>query len=180
VTRAAFLDRDGVLNEVRVEHGVPHPPNSADDLVVLPGVADACRRLRRGGFLLVVVTNQPDVARGTQSLGTVNEINDTLRQVLPLDAIYVCPHDDKDACNCRKPAPGLLLAAAAELEIDLALSTMIGDRWRDIEAGRRAGCATVHIDRDYAERRPTAADLTVRSLPEAVPWLLGRAPPPVG
>ena len=172
MSRAAFLDRDGVLNAAVLSDGVPHPPRSADQLMILPGVPEACRRLREAGLLLVVVTNQPDVARGTQSLQRVGEINEALRQDLDLDAVYVCPHDDADHCPCRKPAPGLLTTASAELGIDLRRSAMIGDRWRDIEAGRRAGCTTVHVDRSYAEQRPVGADLTVRSLLDAVPWLV--------
>ena len=169
--RAVFLDRDGVLNRGHLVDGVPRPPDSVADLELLPGVEDACRTLHEAGLLLIVVTNQPDIARGTQTPEAVEAINRELMARLPLDEIRVCPHDD-DECECRKPAPGMLLDAAREHEIDLASSVMVGDRWRDVEAGRRAGCRTVFIDSGYPERPPEEPDLTVRELGEAVPWIL--------
>jgi D-glycero-D-manno-heptose 1,7-bisphosphate phosphatase len=170
--RAVFLDRDGVLNRAKVVDGRPHPPASVAELEVLPGVEDACRQLGEAGLLLIVVTNQPDVARGTQTIEEVEALNDALATRLPLGEIRVCPHDDDDGCECRKPAPGMLLDAAAEHEIDLANSVMVGDRWRDVEAGRRAGCKTVFVDAGYSERPPDAPDLVVGDLGEAVPWIL--------
>jgi D-glycero-D-manno-heptose 1,7-bisphosphate phosphatase len=170
--RAVFLDRDGVLNRARVVDGVPHPPDSVKDLELLPGVEEACRRLREAGLLLIVVTNQPDVARGAQTLEEVEALNRELSSRLPLDEIRVCPHDDGDACQCRKPAPGMLLDAARDRGIDLERSVMVGDRWRDVEAGRRAGCKTIFIDWGYSERAPEAPDLIVQQLDEAVPWIL--------
>lgn len=170
--QAVFLDRDGVLNRARVVDGKPHPPESVEELELLPGVEEACRRLHDAGLLLIVVTNQPDVARGTQTMAAVETLNRELSTRLPLDEIRICPHDDADGCDCRKPSPGMLLDAAREHEIDLEGSVMVGDRWRDIEAGRRAGCATVFIDSGYSERPPEAPDLIARRLDEAVPWIL--------
>ncbi len=170
--RAVFLDRDGVLNRANVVDGVPHPPASLAELELLPGVKDACRRLHEAGLLLIVVTNQPDVARGTQTIDAVDALNSELAARLPLDEIRVCPHDDADGCDCRKPAPGMLLDAAREHGIELAKSVMVGDRWRDVEAGRRAGCKTVFVAAGYSERPPESPDLTVRGLGEAVPWIL--------
>jgi D-glycero-D-manno-heptose 1,7-bisphosphate phosphatase len=170
---AVFLDRDGVLNETVVIGGRPHPPASVDDLVVRPDTIEACMRLHDAGLLLVVVTNQPDIARGRQTLEGVEAINSELRRRLPLDDVRVCPHDDKDHCACRKPAPGLLVDGAAAWNIDLGQSVMVGDRWRDVEAGRRAGCSVVLIQRDYVEKSGHAdADLVVAALHEAVPWIL--------
>jgi D-glycero-D-manno-heptose 1,7-bisphosphate phosphatase len=120
---------------------------------------------------VVVVTNQPDVARGRQSDEEAREINRVLERWIELDAVYMCPHDDTDNCSCRKPAPGLLLKAARELGLDLSRSFMVGDRWRDVEAGRRAGCKTVHIDRRYSEPQPERADLVTSSLGGAVSWI---------
>jgi D-glycero-D-manno-heptose 1,7-bisphosphate phosphatase len=171
VRPAAFLDRDGVLNRPKVVDGRPYPPDSVAELELLDGVEAACSELHDAGLALVVVSNQPDVARGTRTLEEVEAINDELRRLLPLDQIRICPHDD-DACACRKPAPGMLLDAAAELEIDLERSVMVGDRWRDIEAGKSANCATVFLDWGYSERPPEDPDLIVRSLGEAVPWIL--------
>jgi D-glycero-D-manno-heptose 1,7-bisphosphate phosphatase len=170
--RAVFLDRDGVLNRAVVREGRPHPPVTLQDLEILPGVAEACVTLKRAGLRLVVVSNQPDVGRGTQPLHVVNEMNLALQRRLGLDDVRVCPHDDGDRCDCRKPAPGMLLAAARQWDISLPASVMVGDRWRDVESGKRAGCKTVFIDYGYDEQRPESPDLTVRSLAEAVPWIL--------
>ena len=170
--RAVFLDRDGVLNRALVRGGKPHPPATLAELEVLPGVAEACARLRAAGRQLIVVTNQPDVARGTQDRGAVDALNAALRERLPLDEIRVCPHDDADRCTCRKPLPGLLLEAAQAHGLSLPGSVMVGDRWRDIECGQRAGCRTVFVDHGYAERRPDSPDLVVDSLAAAVPWIL--------
>lgn len=169
--RAVFLDRDGVLNAAVVRDGVPYPPRSVDEVEILPGVYDACTRLRAAGFELVVVTNQPDIARGTQTLEAVRRINDALLAALPLDEVVICPHDDSDGCDCRKPRPGMLVAAAQRRGIDLSASFMVGDRWRDIEAGIRAGCRTLLIDRDYDERS-VRADVSVIDLGKAVVWIL--------
>jgi len=172
---AVFLDRDGVINAAVVRGGKPYPPASAAELEILPGVAEALAALRRAGYALVVVTNQPDVARGAQTRAAVDAIHARLAAELPLDAIRACFHDDADRCACRKPAPGLLLDAARELELDLAASVMVGDRWRDIEAGRAAGCRTVFINHHYAERQPAEFDVELGSLAEAAGWILGHS-----
>jgi len=171
--RAVFLDRDGVVNHAMVRDGKPYPPANLAELEIPDDVPAALRALRSAGFLLIGVTNQPDVVRGTQTRAMVKTLNAALCARLPLDEIRVCYHDDADQCDCRKPAPGLLLQAAQAHGIDLAASFMIGDRWKDIEAGRRAGCRTVHIEGMYAEvwgdARP---DARVRSLREAAQWIL--------
>jgi len=175
--KAVFLDRDGVLNRAIVRDGRPYPPASLDEFELLPGVAEACAALRAAGYLLILTTNQPDVARGKQTMAGVAAMNQVAVGSLHLDACEVCPHDDADACACRKPEPGLLTAAARAYDIDLASSFMVGDRWRDIEAGRRAGCRTVFIDRGYWERRPATFDFSAAGLPEGVNWILaGRVP----
>lgn len=168
---AVFLDRDGVLTEAFVGDGVPTPPRSLAEFRVLPGVAEACADLRRAGFVLVMVTNQPDIARGRQTRAGVDRLNERLRSLVPLDEIRVCPHDDADACACRKPQPGLLLSAAELLNLDLGRSASVGDRWRDIEAARRAGVKAIHVQRHYDERAPVGADVTVANLPEAAAWI---------
>src|SRR5262249_10949838 len=121
------------------------------------------------GLLLLVVTNQPDIARGAQNVTVVDEMNAKLKRELPLDEILVCPHDDADRCNCRKPLPGLMLQAATKYGVDLKRSFLVGDRWRDIDAGSAAGCATILIDFSYEERAPSAEpDIRVSSLEAAV------------
>lgn len=178
---AVFFDRDGVLNEAIVRNGRAFSPTSPSELVVLPEVAPACRSLRSEGFVLIVVTNQPELARGGTDAQTVEAIHARLRSQLPLDGIYVCPHDDDHHCSCRKPAPGLLLNAAVDHGIDLRRSFLVGDRWRDIEAGRRSGCRTIFINRGYRERRPVGADAEVKDLAEATAWiLLAKREVPIG
>lgn len=169
---AVFLDRDGVLNAAVVIEGRPYPPRTVAETALLPGVEEACAALRGEGFALVCITNQPDIARGTATREAVDAINAHLQQRLHLDAVAVCPHDDADACDCRKPQPGLILRAAAQLGADLERSVVVGDRWRDVEAGRRAGCATVFVDHGYDERRPEAPDAVAGSLAEAVPMII--------
>jgi D-glycero-D-manno-heptose 1,7-bisphosphate phosphatase len=173
--RAIFLDRDGVLNRAITRNGMPHPPDTPGDVEILPGVASALERLKQAGFLLVGITNQPDVARGRVSREVVQAINASLLAALPLEDILVCYHDDADGCRCRKPQPGLLIEASLRFGIHVASSFMVGDRWRDIEAGRAAGCRTVFIDCAYAEPAPAGADHVSGSLPEAAEWILSVA-----
>jgi len=145
-------------------------------LRIIPGTAEALFRLKEHGFLLLVVTNQPDVARGIQKREVAEEIGHRLRAELPLDGVLTCYHDDEDNCDCRKPRPGLMLRAAQRYGVELNRSYLIGDRWRDIDAGANAGCKTIWIDRGYAEPQPTLPpDARVRSLPEAVDWILTQA-----
>ena len=174
--RAVFLDRDGVLNRAIVRDGKPYPPGSLEDLAILPEAAPALARLKALEFLLLVVSNQPDVARGTQDRRQVEIMNAALAGALPIDEFFVCYHDDSAACDCRKPAPGLILRAARRHGVDLSHSFMIGDRWRDVAAGQRAGVRTVFIDYHYDERQPEPpADVTVLNLTEAVDWIVARA-----
>jgi D-glycero-D-manno-heptose 1,7-bisphosphate phosphatase len=168
---AVFLDRDGVLNEVSMRDGTPIPPPSAAELRIIDGVPEACARLRDLGFVLVVVTNQPDIARGTQTTDEVDRMHASLRQRLALDDIVVCPHDDADECHCRKPKPGMFLDAARRLNLDLRLSIGVGDRWRDVEAARNAGVPAIYIQRGYGERPAVGAVATAASLLEALPFI---------
>lgn len=165
--RAVFLDRDGVLNGVLLDNGKPHPPKSLEDLVILPGVEEAIRIFRKLELELIVVTNQPDVARGFVTSESVNLIHEYLRNKLGIKHFYSCLHDDSDACTCRKPLPGLILQAAELIGIDLAGSFMVGDRWRDVEAGTMAGCICYFIDYSYSERRPNDPFVSVKSLLDA-------------
>jgi len=152
VRRAAFLDRDGVLNRLRLENGVLRPPANAEGLELLPHVPEALALLADRGLLLVVVTNQPGVARGTLVRDDLDAIHARLRSLLPLHDVFACDHDDGGGCACRKPLPGLLLQAAALHAIDLPRSFMIGDRWKDVAAGRAAGCTTFLLPQPHSER----------------------------
>jgi D-glycero-D-manno-heptose 1,7-bisphosphate phosphatase len=170
---AIFLDRDGVINKAFVRDGKPCSPSNQKELEILPGVPEALRDLKSQGYKLIVVTNQPDVARGRQSIEALEAIHKDLRSKLPLDDIFACVHTDKDNCDCRKPLPGMLLEAAKKHNIDMAASYMVGDRWKDIEAGYNAGCRTILIDYGYSERRSERVpDHIVKSLREAADWII--------
>lgn len=169
---AVFLDRDGVINHASVRDGVSYPPQSAAEFRLMPGVEEACRRLRQAGYPLVVVTNQPDMARGSQTRERVEEINDLVRRCVPVLDILTCYHDNADGCGCRKPKPGLLLLAAERWGIDLRTSFMVGDRWSDIQAGQAAGCASILIERGDCGRERCQPDWIASDLPEAADIIL--------
>jgi len=153
--RAVFLDRDGTLNQAFIRDGVSHPPHRLEDLHILPGVPEALDALKAAGFALYVITNQPDVARGQAAEADVAAINAALAQRLPmLDAVFCCLHDDTDRCTCRKPLPGMLLQAAETHGVDLGGSFVVGDSWRDTEAGLQAGCRTIQLRVDGVAERP--------------------------
>jgi D-glycero-D-manno-heptose 1,7-bisphosphate phosphatase len=170
--KAVFLDRDGVLNRAVLRDGRPYPPACLGELELLPGVREACVALLHAGYLLVMVTNQPDIARGTQTQAAVDQMNAWIASELHLDDVRMCPHDDRDACACRKPKPGLITSAARDGSIDLDHSFLVGDRWRDIEAGRQAGVRTVLIDYGYREKRASEPTCTVQNLAQAADWIL--------
>jgi len=169
---AVFLDRDGVLNRAVVRNGRPYPPDTLDDFVLLPGVREATAALHEAGYLLVVATNQPDVATGKQDRAVVEAMHDRLRAELPLTAVYACYEVDGPACTDYKPKPGMLLKAARDHGIDLPSSHMVGDRWRDVGAGRAAGCRTFFIDCGYDEPLRAPPDHIVASLAEAAAIIL--------
>jgi D-glycero-D-manno-heptose 1,7-bisphosphate phosphatase len=171
--RAVFLDRDGVLVIPTVRDGRSYAPTSLDGFHIYPDARESLDRLKRAGFRLVVATNQPDVGNGRVRREVVEEMHERMRAALPVDAIKVCYHSRKDACACRKPLPGMLIEAAAELHIEPRESYMVGDRASDVGAGSAAGCRTVFIDRGYTtEPPPTNTDRIVRSLGEAAEWIL--------
>lgn len=172
--RAVFLDRDGTLNHAVVRKGKSYPPATVDEFQLLTGVLDATAALKAEGYLLIVVTNQPDVGAGRQRRDVVEAMHVKLHSLLPIDEIRVCYHTEGEGCACRKPAPGMILGAAAAWHIDLAASFMIGDRWRDVDAGRAAGCRTVFIRNRYDEHQPEASDATVDSLCEAADLILSK------
>ena len=174
LTRAVFLDRDGVINRALERDAKPYPPTSLAEFEILPGVPEACAKLKQAGFLLVIATNQPDVGRDTLAKSVVDSIHAHLCRVLPIDRVEVCYHPGKGAsdCDCRKPKPGMLLRAARELGIDLARSWMVGDRWRDVDCGHAAGCRTVFIDYGYDEALRQMPDYRVKNLTEAAQVIL--------
>ncbi len=174
---AVFLDRDGTLNAPLIRDGKPYPPATADEFVLLDGVAEGCRALKSAGYVLVVATNQPDVGRGTQSRAAVEAMHARLLELAPIDRVEVCyaPGGENPPDPNRKPQPGMVLNAAREMDLDLSRSWMIGDRWRDIDCGAHAGLKTIFIDWGYDEKLRAQPDFTVRSFVEAVRIVL--APP---
>lgn len=175
VRAAVFLDRDGVINRPLIRGGKPYPPASLEEFELLPGVVEACRRLKAAGYLLVVATNQPDVGRGTLPRAAVEAIHAQMCQLLPLDRVEVCyaAGGEEPPDECRKPRPGMLRRAARELGLDLGRSWMVGDRWRDIDCGHAAGCRTIFLDHGYDEALRQAPDFRVKSLAEAADLILG-------
>ena len=172
MTSAVFLDRDGVLVREIVVDGVALAPLRIEDFFIVDEAAPQVERLRRAGFQCVVFTNQPEIARGLLPPGTLEEMHRRLSQVTAVDDILVCPHVDPDACTCRKPRPGMLLEAAERAGIDLRQSFVVGDRWRDIDAGRTVGCYSILIDRPYSNC--ATADASVADLTSAVDLVLDR------
>lgn len=174
MSAAVFLDRDGVISRSDVRDGRPYAPTRVADFEILPGVPDAVASLKHEGFAVIVVTNQPDVTTGKQTRETVSAMHDQLRAAVRVDDIKVCYCTDAENCARRKPLPGMLLEAAREHELDLQSSFMVGDRWRDMEAGAAAGCSTVFIDRGYEEKLPQRYDYRAGDLPDAVEWIISK------
>ena len=174
--RAVFLDRDGVINRVVVHNGMPYPPSHVEEFELYEDVSDGCARLKAANLLLVVITNQPDVGRGTQSREAVEAMNLKMQSALPsLDRIEICYHAGErygEPCGCRKPRPGMIVRAAAELNIDPKRSYVIGDRWRDIDCAHAAGCRAIFIQRGYKETLREPPDFTVANFNDAVSAVL--------
>jgi D-glycero-D-manno-heptose 1,7-bisphosphate phosphatase len=170
-TKAIFLDADGVLNIAIIKDGKPVAPTSLAELKIPDEVKPSLMRLKVAGYLLICVTNKPDIARGLMTQADVDSIYAKIRQDLPLDDVFICYVEESD---CYKPKPGLLLTAKNKYDIELTLSYMIGDRWSDVKAGQNAGCKTIWIDRGYInEKQPDPpADYTAQSLAEATQWIL--------
>lgn len=171
--RAIFLDRDGVINRAFVRNGKSFPPSSIEEVEILPHVKTAINNLKEAGYMLIVVSNQPDVATGKTPRSVVEEINKFLGDNLSIDEFRICYHSDKDGCNCRKPKFGSLTDAAQEHHIDLNKSFMVGDRWSDIEAGNAVGCITFFINYKYKEKQPESPNFIVSSLAEAAKIIIG-------
>jgi D-glycero-D-manno-heptose 1,7-bisphosphate phosphatase len=173
MNKAVFLDRDGVINKAKVLNGLPYPPNNLDELFIIEGVPEAIELLLNSNYVVVVVTNQPDVARGTVEREKIESINLEISKRTGVRNFYTCFHDDSDDCSCRKPKPGLLIDAARDYGLDLKSSFMIGDRWRDVSAGQAVGSRCFFIDYGYLEKSPKMPFKKVSSLLDAVHLILG-------
>jgi D-glycero-D-manno-heptose 1,7-bisphosphate phosphatase len=168
---AVFIDRDGIINKVFIRNGLPYPPKNIEELTILDGVTEAIKKLKLNDILPIVVTNQPDVSRGIIKKSEVENINKLISNLTGIEFFFTCFHDESDNCPCRKPKPGLL-RAADQLNIDLNKSFMVGDRWKDIEAGQAAGCTNFYLDNSYLEKKPNLPFVRVSSLYEAVKEIL--------
>ena len=169
--KAIFLDRDGVLNKAIVKNRKPYPPSNIEELEILPGVYEGLQLLRHAGFKLIVISNQPDVVRGVTNIDIVDEINNSISKQLKVDEIICCFHDDCDNCECRKPKPGMILQAVKKWDIDLSISYLIGDRWRDIQTAKNIGLTSILINYDYNEKK-IEADFECSNLEEAANFIL--------
>lgn len=164
--KCVFFDRDGVVIEPKIIDRKPYSVNNLGQVHIYCGIRDTMAMLMKMGYLVFMVTNQPNISRGTQSLEAVNEINQFLLDNLPIDEVFMCIHSDEDKCECRKPKPGLLLQANDKYDIDFSKSFLIGDRWKDIDAGYAVGCTTILIDRDYDEKWSFHTDFVIKDISE--------------
>jgi D-glycero-D-manno-heptose 1,7-bisphosphate phosphatase len=167
--RAIFFDRDGIINKAIIKDNKPYSPKDFTELDLVVGIRQLINCLK-SEYLIFVITNQPEIARGNQTMEEVESINSHLASQLSIDGFLICPHDDEDMCECRKPKPGLILWAAEKYNIDLNKSWVIGDRWRDILAGNNAGCRTIFVNYGYDETQPldrnVKPNFTVKSINE--------------
>lgn len=167
---AVFIDRDGVVNQVVFRNGQPASPRTLEEFIWVEGIQEAVIRLKAASLYVFVITNQPDIARSKLNPIVLEQISNTIRQSLLIDDILVCPHDDSDNCACRKPRPGMLISLAAQSQIDLPSSFVIGDSWKDMAAGKSAGCQTILIDRQY--NAGTEADFKAANVLDATDIIL--------
>jgi len=154
--KAVFLDRDGVINHTVFRRGAQRAPQDLSEWAWVEGVHETLHSLAQRGYTLVVCTNQPDVSRGWQTREQVDAFHELIVAELPIARVYACFHDNAADCACRKPRPGMLQMASQELGLDLRQSFMIGDRVSDIEAGKAAGCRTIHLRHTEDEPRSEA------------------------
>lgn len=172
MTNAVFLDRDGVINQPIIVDNKPYAPRSEKDFVVYPYVAQALEKIVLKGYLIFVVTNQPDIGNGMLSVEALERMHSSL-SYLPITKILYCPHSQNEGCFCRKPRPGMLLSLAEEFELNLQNSILVGDRLSDMDAAKAAGCKSIFIERGYTETsmREVNADAICENLEKAVGFM---------
>ena len=165
--KAIFLDRDGVINEVVFHKSdKPSSPWNFNEFKLLPHVKEPLAEFTKMGYLLFIISNQPDISRGFIEKGITEKISRIIYDKYPIKEIMICPHDDHHNCNCRKPNPGMILELSKKYNIDLKKSFLIGDNWKDIEAGQRAGVITILIN--YPYNKSVKTDYRVKNLVSAV------------
>ena len=170
--KAVFLDRDGVINRGFIIDGKSYAPRKIEDFKLLPLVIQSVEKLINNGFLVIVITNQPDIANGLLDIETLNLMHEKLRTKLKVTDIYFCPHSKNENCECRKPKPGMIVAAAQKYKINFFKSFLVGDRASDIEAGKKVGCRLIFINRNYKEPKPISQEKTVNNLKSATNYIL--------
>jgi D-glycero-D-manno-heptose 1,7-bisphosphate phosphatase len=171
--KAFFFDRDGVINKAKLIQNKPHPPSSIEELELTSGIERLINFLVLKNYLIIVITNQPDIARGTKKKSEDKKINDYLMSKLKINKIYVCYHDNVDNCNCRKPKIGNIIAAKNFYNINMEKSFFIGDRRSDILAGNKSGCKSIFIDYNYDEEKPVNYFLHAMTINDVHKKLLG-------
>ena len=170
--RAVFLDRDGVLSKVYVKNGKGFAAKKLKDFKLFYGSKESVRKLKLAGFMVIVVTNQPDVGNKLITKITLKKMHDKLKKITNVDAIYTCIHSQSANCYCRKPKPGMILTAAKKYKINLKKSFMAGDRLSDILAGKKAKCRSIFLDKKYFEKKPKYQEATFNNLPQAANYIL--------
>lgn len=172
MNKAFFFDRDGIINKANVINNIPYSPFSINKIILTDGISDVLNCCRKAGYLTIVLTNQPNCARGIQTKEEIDKINLYIEEILPIDKIYTCYHDDYSNCNCRKPKIGLFLQAQKDYNIDFLLSYMVGDRKKDIDAGINAGCKTIFVDYNYDCEKPINSNFTINSIKDLLKFNL--------
>lgn len=163
-----------MLNRLVKRNGRSGSPLRLEEFALLPGAEAAVAALKQAGLLVIVVTNQPEVARRQLAPTELERMHAELRRSVPVDAIYTCPHEDADGCLCRKPKPGLLLRARDDWQINLAESYLVGDGRKDIEAGHAAGCVTFFIGSGSVDASASGTRFVVTDLPTAARLIAAR------
>jgi D-glycero-D-manno-heptose 1,7-bisphosphate phosphatase len=169
--KAIFLDRDGVINKLIIRDGKAQAPYSLSEFALYEGVENALKIIKSAGYLAIIVTNQPDVARGWVTKESVELINNKILEILPIDDIKICFHTNIDLCDCRKPMPGMLIEAGKDWGIKMEESFMIGDRFGDISAGKKAGCKTILIGKGDSQGSFPSPDFRAELLIDAVKFI---------
>jgi D-glycero-D-manno-heptose 1,7-bisphosphate phosphatase len=164
--RALFLDRDGVVIKTLVINGKPVANHDLENLEYVPGIFDLVSFARDRNLVPILITNQPDVARGIVEKDLVDEMNSRIVTETGIEKVFMCCHDDTDRCDCRKPLPGLFYQARLLMNLDLENSFMVGDRWRDVQAAQKAGIEPIYLEGDYQEIAPNGVFHRIKTLEE--------------
>jgi len=170
MNKAVFLDRDGVINKAIIKNGKIYSPMNLSEFVFVQNIAEQINKIKDAGYYIIVVTNQPEIARGSMDICELNKMTKNIRDNLPVNQVLICPHDDADNCSCRKPKPGMLFDAAKKHEVDLTQSFLVGDGWKDMGAAKNAGCMGILIDTFY--NKDVSCFRRVKNMNEALKIIL--------